>query len=171
MEQPCREPAARSRDYERTYLEYYRLMFRLARDILGSDDLAEDAVSDALVKLYEHYDCVESPTGPKTKRFVSVLAEHAAIDLRRKRKRERTVPLEAAMELQAPVDDAEGRMDLEAALACLPNEQRTAILLSLSCGLSAKQVAENLKCSVSRAEKLISRGKAALRKKIKEVEP
>ena len=161
---------ARSRGLEQTYLEYRGLMFRLARDILGDDASAEDAVSEALVKLVAHSDCLEAPTGPKTRRFVAVLTEHAAIDLLRKRRRERTLPLEAAAELRAPAGDPEGRLDVRAARDRLPNEQRTAVQLALCCGMTAKQVARTLGCTVSKAEKLISRGKNSLRNELKEGE-
>ena len=57
------------------------------------------------------------------------------------------------------------------ALNKLPNEQRSAVLLALSCGLTAKEVARTLDCSVSKAEKLINRGRKALRKELKEVYP
>ncbi len=164
-------PAARSQGQAQTWLQYHDLMFRLARDILGDDTLAEDAVSEAAVRLLERYDCLEEPTGPRTRRFVAVLTEHAAIDLLRKRKRERTVPLEAAAELRAPAGDPEGRMDLMAALDRLPLQQRTAVQLSLVCGMSAREVAQTLGCSVSKAEKLISRAKNTLRSELKEVEP
>ena len=159
---------AQGRDLEKTYLEYRGLMFRLARDILGDDTLAEDAVSEALVRLVARSDCLEEATGPKTRRFVAVLTEHAAIDLLRKRKRERTVPLEAAAELRAPAWEPEGRLDVLAALDRLPNEQRTAVQLSLTCGMTAKQIARTLGCTVSKAEKLISRGKNTLRNELKE---
>ena len=160
--------SSRRDKFEQTYTAYRALMFRLARDILQDDDLAEDAAADAAVKLWEHYDCLEAPTGPQAKRYVAVLVEHRAIDLLRKRKRERTVPLEEAEELHAPAGDPEGRMDVTAALNKLPNEQRTAVQLVLSCGLTAKQAAEVLGCSLSKAEKLVSRGKAALRKQLEE---
>lgn len=167
METNVRDPA-RKRDLEKTYLEYRGLMFRLARDILNDDALAEDAVSEALAKLVSKGDCLKEPTGPKTRRFVAVLTEHAAIDLLRKRRRERTVPLEAAAELRAPAGDPEGRLDLLAALDRLPNEQRAAVQLALCCGMTAKQVARVLGCTLSKAEKLISRGKKALRNELKE---
>jgi RNA polymerase sigma-70 factor (ECF subfamily) len=152
--------------FEQTYQAYHALMFRLARDILQDDDLAEDAAADAAVKLWEHYDCLTEPTGPQAKRFAAVLAEHRAIDLLRKRKRERFVPLEEAAELHAPAGDPEGRLDIAAALNKLPNEQRTAVQLALACGLTARQTAQTLGCTLSKAEKLISRGKAALRKEL-----
>lgn len=124
-----------------------------------------------MVKLLKNYACLEAPTGPKTKRFASVLAEHTAIDMLRRRRLERNVSLEAASSMSAPAGDPEIRLDLMAALDRLPNEQRTAVLLSLTCGLTAKQTAKALNCSVSKAEKLISRGKTALRNELKEVEP
>lgn len=162
------QQADRRTRFEETYQAYKALMFRLARNILLDDDLAEDAAADAAVKLWEHYDCLEAPTGPQAKRYVAVLVEHRAIDLLRKRKRERTVPLEEAEALHAPAGDPEGRLDVTAALNKLPNEQRTAVQLVLSCGLTAKQAAEVLGCSLSKAEKLVSRGKAALRKELEE---
>ena len=154
--------------FEETYRAYGTLMFRLARNILRDDDLAEDAAAEAAVKLWEHYDCLQAPTGPQAKRYVAVLTEHKAIDLLRKRKRERTVSLEEAAELHAPEADPDQRLDIQAALNKLPNEQRTAVQLALSCGLTAKQTAQTLGCSVSKAEKLINRGKAALRKELEE---
>lgn len=171
MEQPQRESAARSRDFERTYRAYHSMMLQLARNILGDQGLAEDATSDAMVKLYEHYDCLEAPTGPQTRRYAAVLTEHCAIDLLRRWKGDRTLPLESAAELRAPAGDPEGRILLMNALNKLPNEQRSAVLLALNCGLTAKEAARTLDCSVSRAEKLISRGKKALRKELKEAYP
>ncbi|MBQ1410576.1 MAG: sigma-70 family RNA polymerase sigma factor [Oscillospiraceae bacterium] len=158
----------RRTQFEETYTAYRALMFRLARNILQDDDLAEDAAADAAMKLWKHYDCLESPTGPQAKRFVAVLTEHRALDLLRKRKRERIVSLEEAEELHAPVGDPDGQMDVNAALNKLPNEQRTAVQLALVCGLTAKQIAETMGCTVSKAEKLVSRGKAALRKELEE---
>lgn len=162
------QKASRRAQFEQTYQSYQALMFRLAWNILRDNNLAEDAAADAAVKLWEHYDCLEAPTGPQAKRFVAVLVEHKALDLLRKRKRERIVSLEEAEELHAPASDPDGSMDVNAALNKLPNEQRTAVQLALICGLTAKQTASTMGCSVSKAEKLISRAKAALRKELEE---
>ena len=154
--------------FEETYRAYGTLMFRLARNILRDDDLAEDAAADAAMKLWEHYDCLEEPTGPQAKRYVAVLTEHRAIDLLRKRKREATIPLDEIESYHAPAWNPEQRLDITAALNKLPNEQRTAVQLALSCGLTAKQVAQTLGCSTAKAEKLISRGKAVLRERLED---
>ena len=87
-----------------------------------------------------------------------MLTEHCAIDLLRRWKGDRTLPLESAAELRAPAAEPEDRILLMNALNKLPNEQRSAVLLALSCGLTAKEVARTLDCSVSKAEKLINRG-------------
>ena len=160
--------SSRRAKFEETYTAYRSLMFQLARNILRDDDLAEDAAADAAMKLWQHYDCLEAPTGPQAKRYVAVLTEHRAIDLLRKRKREATVPLEEIESYRAPAWNPEQRLDIMAALNKLPNEQRTAVQLALSCGLTAKQVAETLGCSTAKAEKLISRGKTALRERLED---
>lgn len=160
--------AARNAAFEQTYAEYRGLMFALARRILGDATLAEDAVSDASVKLLEHYDCLEAPVGPKTRRFVAVLTERTALDLLRKRRWELALPPEELPDRGAPTPDPDLRMTLLAALDKLPGDQRTAVLLSALCGLTAKQVARNLGCTAAKAEKLISRGREKLKKQLRE---
>ena len=160
--------ASRRARFEETYQAYRALMFRLARNILQDDNLAEDAAADAAMKLWANYDCLTEPTGPQAKRYVAVLTEHRAIDLLRKRKREATIPLEEIETYHAPAWNPEQRLDVMAALNQLPNEQRTAVQLALICGLTAKQIADTMGCTVSKAEKLISRGKAALRERLED---
>ena len=161
--------AARNAAFEQTYAEYRGLMYALAHRILGDAALAEDAVSDASLKVLEHYDCLGEPVGPRTRRFVAVLTERTALDLLRKRKRERSVPLEELPEQGSPGPDPDLRLALLEALDALPNEQRTAVLLALTCGLTAKQVAQTLGCSTAKAEKLISRGREKLKTQLREV--
>ena len=164
------EAGPRAPDFEQTYLAYRDLMFRLAKQILRNDALAEDAVSDALVKLLEHYDCVREPVGPQTRRYAAVLTEHAALDLLRRRRREKLVAPEDLPPQRRPEPDPDLRLSVQEALDRLPNEQRTALLLHLTCGLTAKQAAEHLGCSPAKAEKLISRGKEKLRRQLREEE-
>ena len=154
--------------FEQTYLAYRSLMYRLAMEILQDEGLAEDAVSEALVKLLEHYDCVAEPVSPATRRYVAVLTEHASLDLWRRRRREKLVSLENLPPQARPAQDPDLRLAVQEALDRLPNEQRTALLLHLTCGLTAKQAAEHLGCSPAKAEKLISRGKEKLRRQLKE---
>ena len=164
------ENSPRAPAFEQTYLAYRSMMIRLAKGILGEDALAEDAVSDALVKLLEHYDCVAEPVSPRTRRYVAVLTEHAALDLWRRRRREKLVSLEELPDRPGQSRDPELRLALLEALDRLPNEQRTAVLLAVTCGLTAKQTAAHLGCSPAKAEKLISRGKEKLRRQLKEAE-
>ena len=56
---------------------------------------------------------------------------------------------------------------IEAALAELPEKQRTAILLCRGDELSYEQIAEVLECSVSATKSLIHRGRETLKQKLK----
>ena len=154
--------------FEQTYTEYRALMYCLAYRILRDEGLAEDAVSEAAVKVLEHYDCLAEPVGPRTRRFVAVLTERTALDLLRKRKRE-VVMAPEDLPLPNPLADPDLRLAVREALDRLPNQQRTAVLLALTCGLTAKQVAATLGCSTAKAEKLISRGRTKLKQQLREV--
>ena len=160
--------AARNAAFERTYAEYRGLMYALAKRVLGDAALAEDAVSDASVKLLEHWDCVEEPVSPRTRRFVAVLTERAALDLLRKRSRELSFPPEELPERGTMTPDPDLRLTVLEALDKLPGDQRAAVLLSALCGLTAKQVAQTLGCGTAKAEKLISRGREKLKKQLRE---
>ena len=168
-------PTVLSRDrlnpeFERTYSEYRGLMLALANRILQDPALAEDAVSESMVKVLEHWDCLDEPVSPRTRRFVAMVTERTALDLLRRQKRAQILPLEALPEQGSPGPDPDLRLAVREALDRLPEEQRTAVLLALTCGLTARQVSETLGCSPAKAEKLISRGKEKLRKQLREVE-
>ena len=160
--------AGRKDDFAQTYAEYRGMMLALAKRILGDAALAEDVVSEASIKVLEHYDRLDGPTGPRTRRFVAVLTERTALDMLRKRSREHMVPPEELPVRSAPGSDPDLRLTVLEALDRLPGDQRTAVLLSCLCGLTAKQVGENLGCSQAKAEKLISRGREKLKKQLRE---
>lgn len=160
--------AVRNAAFSQTYAEYRGLMFALARRILGDDALAEDAVSEASIKLLEHYDCLDAPISPRTRSFTAVLTERTAMNLLRKRRREYAVPPEELPRRETSGADPDLRLTVLAALDTLPGEQRTAVLLSCLCGLTAKQVGESLGCTQAKAEKLISRGREKLKKQLRE---
>lgn len=48
---------------ELLYIKYQRLMFKVAKDILEDDYLAEDAVNDAFVKVVGYLDRIHSCYG------------------------------------------------------------------------------------------------------------
>lgn len=76
------------------YWEYRDLMFYLALRILGSQQDAEDAVQEALLRITEIIEKIHDPVCPETKALVGMIVEGKALDLYRRRRRQGAEPLE-----------------------------------------------------------------------------
>ena len=141
------------------YWEYRDLMFYLALRILGSQQDAEDAVQEALLRITEIIEKIHDPVCPETKALVGMIVEGKALDLYRRRRRQGAEPLEDWAPAQA------GRPPEEAsqAMARLPARQRTVLLLKYDRGLDNREIARVLDMTVSAVERTVSRAKARLR--------
>ncbi|MBQ3816408.1 MAG: sigma-70 family RNA polymerase sigma factor, partial [Clostridia bacterium] len=92
---------------EAIYTAYKNAMFHTARDILGDDWSAEDAVMDAIEKICAHPGGFEGLDERQRRRLVMWITENAAIDRWRRRTRR------AKREVLAPADGQDDP-DLEA---------------------------------------------------------
>lgn len=107
--------------FEKIYVQYRKLMYVCAKEILCSDHLAEDAVHEAFLKITKYLDKIEFPCN-KTKRFVVIVVESVAKDIYRKEKRRMHLDLEEIeMSYHFPViDGIEEMTDVEKAILKLP---------------------------------------------------
>lgn len=155
--------------FEQIYQQYKGVMFYRAREILQDDFLAEDAVSNAFWKIAENIEKISEVECPKTRRFVVIIVERQAIDLYRRRSREEAVSIEELKEEPGRLDDiTNGMSPLGAAMAKLPLNYREVLLLKFSEGYSNREIGKMLGYSVSKVEKLISRGKNKLKELLRE---
>lgn len=148
------------------YREYRDLMFYLALRILGSQQDAEDAVQEALLRITEIIEKIHDPVCPETKALVGMIVEGKALDLYRRRRRQGTAPLEDWAPAQAgrAPEEASSLRELTAqAMARLPARQRTVLLLKYDRGLDNREIARVLDMTVSAVERTVSRAKARLR--------
>ena len=120
------------------YWEYRDLMFYLALRILGSQQDAEDAVQEALLRITEIIEKIHDPVCPETKALVGMIVEGKALDLYRRRRRQGAEPLE----------------DWAPAQAGRPPVEGVALVLG---------IARVLDMTVSAVERTVSRAKARLR--------
>lgn len=84
---------------ETIFRAYRNAMFYTARDILGDDWAAEDAVMDALEKICAHPEAFDGLPEVRRRRLVMRITENAALDRRRQRTRR------AAREVLGPPDE------------------------------------------------------------------
>src|ERR1041384_5607080 len=137
----------------------------LARRILGDEAMAEDAVQDALLRVW-----VNAPRWRPEAAFRTWLYRIVVNLCLNARRRAPHLPLDAAGKVedarpppaeQLPLDQRAG--SLASAIDALPPRQRAAIVLTYQEGLSNAEVAEVLDTSVSSVETLLVRARRALR--------
>ncbi|HIZ07144.1 MAG TPA: RNA polymerase sigma factor [Candidatus Eubacterium avistercoris] len=153
--------------FELLYEKYYRLMLYMAMQALKDPMEAEDAVHTACIKIIKNLDKVDEVESPRTKRFLLTIIKHTAIDMIRKKNREKNISLEELEEWQLPAD--EGGMAAQSeenrivtAIKHMPELYRDVFLLKYSSGYENREIADILEISEASVRKRISRGKKKL---------
>lgn len=133
---------------------------KLAYMTCGDWHAAEDAVANALVKLYPRWRKLDRPD-----LYAKTMVYRAAIDEKRRPWRRERAAGEAMPDI-AQVDPAnltDERLRIRAALEAVPPRQRAAVILRHYLGLSLEDTAGVLGCNVGTAKSQTSRGLAKLR--------
>jgi len=139
----------------------------LARRVLGEAALAEDAVQEALTRLWREAHRFDPARGPLAGWWRRILM-NAALDGRRRLRpvahlADVAEPRDPAPGPEARAEAAEIDRRLNAALAQLPPRQRAALALFHGQGLSMAEIGEALGTSPKAVEGLLLRGRAVLR--------
>ena len=144
-------------------------MLALSRRMLSDPIEAEDAVQDAFIQLWTHADRWE-PGRAKIGTWLYRVTLNKCYDRLRRRP---TARLEEAAEVVDPTPGPDARLQntaisvqIEAALAALPERQRAAIQLCHFQDCGNIEAAEILGISVEALESLLARGRRTLRSKL-----
>lgn len=140
--------------------------FGLARRVLGNKSDAEDVVQDAFLKVWQKAGQWQ-PGRAQFSTWLYRVVVNRCLDLKRK-------PASAALDNVAEQSDdrpdayediatRQRQARIAAAVAELPERQRTAIALSYTAGMSNAQAAETMEISVKAFESLLVRAKRELR--------
>jgi RNA polymerase sigma-70 factor (ECF subfamily) len=73
---------------EALFVKYRGLMHHIARGLLSDTSLAEDAVSDSLVKIICNLDKIEDVSSPKTRSFIATIVKNTCLNIYNRDKRE-----------------------------------------------------------------------------------
>lgn len=160
---------------EALYLQYRSPMYRVALSVLRDSSLAEDAVQQAFLKIFQNFEKLDLSDCNKTRSFIVILVRNTAIDLYRRRRREGVISFE---DLERPLPDRQdlpedraiARMEGEELCRCLGEmEERYANLLMLRFyhGYQNKEIAELLGMSQAQVALGIYRGKQKLAQMMK----
>ena len=146
------------------YTEHCHAMYGAALAILGHEDLAEDAVHDAMVQLIEGLNLAPTKDPAKVRGFVVLLARHRALDILRREMR-RNGKLTDPMQQIAVQDRYEGleHADLLAAMESLPAIYREILQLHVQYDLTPKELAKLLSITEHNAYKRLRRAQEMMR--------
>jgi RNA polymerase sigma-70 factor, ECF subfamily len=159
---------------------YERKIYRLAKHITQNDEDAEDVLQETFLKAYEHLDGFQGNS--KFYTWIVRIAVNEALMKLRKRKGDRTVPLDepvdtgeemVAREIAVWDDNPEERYSreemqeiLDRAVDSLKPDFRTVFILRDIEELSTEEAAEALGISIPAVKSRLLRARLALREKL-----
>lgn len=145
-------------------LRHYDRLYAVCRRLAGNTADAEDACQEALLQITRNLDRFDGRAAFST--WAYRVTTNACLDeLRRRRRRPAPVEVDNSHQVADPVDSAEDavtRLDVDAALASLPSEYRTVVVLRDVAGLSYAEIAEILGLPGGTVRSRIARGREAL---------
>ena len=135
--------------------------------LLGNASDADDVAQETFVRCYQTRHRLR--TGAKLSTWLFTIARNLCLDRLRYRNRHPTEPLEHAPEPVVdsnPVDNREIGAAIAAAVAQLPEDQRTVVVLTEYHDLSYTEIAEIMKCSTKSVETRLYRARLELRRRL-----
>ena len=149
--------------------EHYERAVRVAWAVVGSREAAQDVVQDVFVRLWEQRETLDA--GRVSSAYVLASVHHRALnDVKRGRVRDRysDQTISSAREEMdtAMGDDVLIAIDVEAALAGLPDRWRRALELRFLAQLAVPEVASALGISANAAHQLLYRAVRELRRRL-----
>jgi RNA polymerase sigma-70 factor (ECF subfamily) len=166
-----RDPTAFEPLYRKYVAQIYSLALYETRDPHAAEDLTEQVFVRALAALPRFHD-QGAGDGSSFRVWLYTIARHAIANERRRRRRHRSDPIDAALELHAPDDPAAQALSrLEAqrawqAVRELPPERRQALELRFVHELSAREIGRIMGRSDAAVRVLIHRALISVRRRM-----
>lgn len=152
--------------FEAFFRDNYRLVVRLAHNVTGDGQRAQDVAQEVFVAAYRRFPGeYEQASG-----WVRVAAVHTALNLlrgeRRRDKRQLSLtPVDSLPSAEETVIEREAREELRRVLRRLPRRS-AAVLVMRHGGMSYAEIADALGIKVGNVGTLLRRAEAALRKEM-----
>ena len=157
------------------YLEHRQVMFFVANQVLHDENLAEDAVHEAFMRVLQNFNKFSSLDCNKTRSTFVLIVRNIAIDIYRKRMRQATLNLDDFEELLPgdEPDPEEGWLTRETSQEILTAVNRMKpiyadiLALSIVCEMESNQIASLLDLPPSTVRVRLHRGRHQLMELLK----
>lgn len=177
MERDERELVRRARNGDaeakaRIFREHREMVFRVAYWRTGDEEEALDICQETFLRAFRSLKGFRGESSLGT--WLGRIANNLAIDALRKRKREKTVPMDESLEFpstaetSARAQEQELREAIREALDKLPEQERTVVLLYSVEGRRYREIAQILSCPIGT---VMSRLHNARKKLLQYLEP
>lgn len=151
--------------FEYLYKRYSSLLKHVAYQKLHDEQLAEDAVHNAFLNIIKSFCEIDDPTSHKTRHFLVIVTERAAIDISRKNNRVVHVDfekVEPTLSITPDMLDGVAVEELSRMIAELPEIYRLILELRVYHELPEKQIAKVLNISYDAVRKRLERARSLL---------
>ena len=156
---------------EKIWIEYSRLMLYLARGFFADEQTAQDAVSEAIIRIIENIDRFEEIPSPLAKGLVIIITKNICRDKMKKAELPVTELGDEADTTPSPealVISEETVAGIMACMAKLPEQYADILRLKIVYHLDDSRIAKVLAIKPQNARTRLSRARAALMKLMKE---
>ena len=152
--------------FEHIYRKYKNLLIHKARQITGDHMLAEDAASEAFIRIYRNLRKIGDPDSPRSVAFYVTIVKNAALTVVSKTSRDIAHEFDdefAAMtDVEAEALANASRDALYAVIGALGEAMRDAVLLKYAHGLTHREIAKIMKLSENNVTVILHRARKAL---------
>jgi RNA polymerase sigma factor (sigma-70 family) len=149
--------------FEEAFEPMRRAAYRAAYRLLGDRASAEDVAGEAVARAYARWTSIADHPEP----WVVTVATNLALDVGRRRAT--AIDRRALLIDDAPADQVERRLDLQAALRALPRRQREVVVLRFLGDFSERATAAALSLDIGTVKSHAARGLSRLRTTVERV--
>ena len=153
--------------FESLYLKYRKHMKYIALKILNDDQLAEDAVHNAFLKIFNHINEFVDLECQRTKNLIVIITRSVSIDMYRKRNREfeNTDILDKELSVETDFSIIDVNYILKE-IDVLPEIYKDILLLKVEYGYKDREIAKLLGIKVDTVSKRLERARKQLKKQL-----
>ena len=153
--------------FEQLYLKYRKLMKYIALNILGDEQLSEDAVHNAFLKIINHLDKFSDINCQETKNLIVIIVRSVSIDMYRKRNREFDKTDILDKELSAETDFSAFQTEyIVKEIEALPEIYRDILLIKIEYDYTDREIAKILGIKADTASKRLERARKLLKRQL-----
>jgi RNA polymerase sigma factor (sigma-70 family) len=147
---------------------HYPWLQRMCVSLTGSGQEGQDLAQEVMSLACRHFASIQDPEAFRP--WLREVARNKLIDWLRRRRREQAALAAVASSLAPESDLAANHsdLDLQAAIAALPFEQRAALILHYFLGLRYREIAKAMGCPIGTVMSRLSAARSKLRQMLAE---